>query len=119
MARGFVAGGANVLINITNDFWFGDTAAPIQHADMAVLRAVENGVPLVRCANTGISMIVDPWGRVSHRTATFVSAMIDTRVTPSRTTTYYVRHGEWLLRGILGVAGAWIVCATIAARTRT
>lgn len=116
VARRFVAKGAHFLVNITNDFWFGETAAAAQHADMAIFRAVENGVPLVRCANTGISMIVDPWGRVTHRTAIFVEATIDTRVTPSSATTFYTRHGEWLLRWVMGIAGAWIVCAAIASR---
>ncbi len=71
VARQLVREGAGVLVNITNDFWFGRTAGPAQHAEMAILRAVENRVPVVRCANTGISMIIDPWGRVRQETAVF------------------------------------------------
>jgi apolipoprotein N-acyltransferase len=58
---------AAFMVNITNDAWFGRSAAPRQHLAMAVLRSVENRLWLVRAANTGISAIVDPWGRVRAR----------------------------------------------------
>jgi apolipoprotein N-acyltransferase len=118
LSRQFVAEGANVLANITNDFWFGNTAAPVQHADMAIFRAVETRRPLLRCANTGISFVVDPFGRVTHRTRTFTEARIDTRVAPARETTFYVRHGEWILRGLLALAGASVMAGLAAPRRR-
>ncbi|HEY8369340.1 MAG TPA: nitrilase-related carbon-nitrogen hydrolase, partial [Thermodesulfobacteriota bacterium] len=62
--RRMVADGAQVLVNITNDAWFGRTAAPEQHLAQAVFRAVELKRPLVRAANTGISAIVAPSGRI-------------------------------------------------------
>ncbi|MEE9300450.1 MAG: apolipoprotein N-acyltransferase, partial [Alphaproteobacteria bacterium] len=55
------------LVNVTNDAWFGTTSGPFQHFASARLRAVEEGLPLVRAANTGISAIVDPYGRVVAR----------------------------------------------------
>ncbi|HEY8369860.1 MAG TPA: apolipoprotein N-acyltransferase [Thermodesulfobacteriota bacterium] len=64
LARRMVADGAQVLVNITNDAWFGRTAAPEQHLAQAVFRAVELKRPLVRAANTGISAIVAPSGRI-------------------------------------------------------
>jgi apolipoprotein N-acyltransferase len=118
LGRRFVRAGANMLINITNDFWFGDTAAPVQHADMAVFRAIESRVPLIRCANTGISMIVDPWGRITHRTGTFVEALVTARVAPGDAPSFYVRHGEWVLRWLGALIGAWIVTAAIATAGR-
>ncbi|MBD3236096.1 MAG: apolipoprotein N-acyltransferase, partial [Candidatus Eisenbacteria bacterium] len=82
MARGFVQRGARLLFNITNDFWFERTAGPVQHAEMVIHRAVENRVPIVRCANTGISFVVDPWGRVSHETGLFTQAAFVASVHP-------------------------------------
>ncbi len=114
LAREFVASGADLLVNITNDFWFGDTAAPIQHAEMAVFRAVETRTPLLRCANTGISMVVDRWGRVQRATDTFVEARIDVRVEPSRSGSFYVRHGEWFLRILMAAAGGLFVAWAVA-----
>lgn len=111
LARRFAASGTDILVNITNDFWFGDTAAPVQHAQMAIFRAVETRTPLVRCANTGISMVVDRWGRVSHATRTFVEAQVDVRVEPAGGRCFYVRHGEWLLRILMAAAGALGVAA--------
>jgi apolipoprotein N-acyltransferase len=65
--REAVAAGADVLVNITNDGWFGQTPGPYQHADMAILRAVENRRFLIRSANTGVTMIVDPVGRITQK----------------------------------------------------
>ncbi len=64
LAQKRVAEGANLLVNITNDAWFGDTPAPRQHLDATLLRAVEQGRWLVRAANTGISAVIDPKGRI-------------------------------------------------------
>lgn len=76
LSRTFVNDGARLLINITNDGWFGKISGPQQHNDMAILRTVENGVPLVRCANTGISMVVDKYGRVLKETSLFTRSFI-------------------------------------------
>ncbi|MBI4313907.1 MAG: apolipoprotein N-acyltransferase [Candidatus Omnitrophica bacterium] len=65
ISRNFIQRGARMLVTITNDAWFGDTAAPIQHAQTSVFRAVENRVPMVRAANTGYSCAIDPAGRVT------------------------------------------------------
>lgn len=72
LVRRFVKGGAQFLVNITNDAWFGRSAASAQHLSMAVFRAVENRVPLIRAANTGITAVVDPFGRVVQATDLFV-----------------------------------------------
>lgn len=64
ITREFVRKGANFVVNITNDAWFGDTAAPRQHLQSSVFRAVENRVPVIRAANTGISCFVDSTGKV-------------------------------------------------------
>lgn len=64
LSRRYVRQGVDFLVNITNDGWFGDTPGPVQHAQMCIMRTVENRRSLVRSANTGISMVVDPWGRI-------------------------------------------------------
>lgn len=71
ISRKFVRLGAQMLVNITNDGWFGKISGPQQHNDMAILRAVENCAPLFRCSNTGISMIVDGYGRIIKETSLF------------------------------------------------
>ena len=67
LARDDVRHGARWLVNITNDEWFGNSAALYQHAAMAPFRAVENHVPLARCANTGLTLIADANGRVTRQ----------------------------------------------------
>jgi apolipoprotein N-acyltransferase len=70
-ARSYKQSGTDLLINITNDAWFGRTSAPHQHLSMTVFRAVENRLYLVRAANTGISAIVDPRGMILSKTGLF------------------------------------------------
>ena len=65
LARDWTAGGANLLVNITNDAWFGRSSAPWQHLSMTVFRALENRRSLARSANTGISTVIDPLGRMA------------------------------------------------------
>jgi apolipoprotein N-acyltransferase len=92
--RGYVLAGADLLVNITNDAWFGDSAAPYQHLSMAVLRAVENGVYLVRAANTGISALVAPSGEILHQSDLFVEAVLSATMAPRSGGTFYTRRGD-------------------------
>ena len=92
--RRYVKDGAEFLVNITNDAWFGRSAAPAQHLAMAVLRAVENRRYLVRAANTGISAIVDPNGRIVRASNIFVPAVMTEQIRAERTHTFYTRYGD-------------------------
>ena len=74
-ARAEVLRGATWLVNVTNDEWFGKSAALEQHAAMAAFRAVEHRVPVARCANTGLTFFVDPYGRVLDPLPTFEDAV--------------------------------------------
>ncbi|MFQ5466355.1 MAG: apolipoprotein N-acyltransferase [Thermodesulfobacteriota bacterium] len=80
LARRYAARGAGLLVVITNDAWFGRTSAPYQHFEMAVMRAVENRTYLVRAANTGISGVIDPAGRVKRETSLFERTVFTERV---------------------------------------
>ena len=110
LARRFVKDGASLLVNVTNDAWFGRSAAPYQHLNMAVLRAVETRRYLVRAANTGISAVVDPYGRVLARGSLFVPEVILGKVGFRQGETFYVEYGYLLPRSmavvtlVLGVA---------------
>ncbi len=76
LVREFVLRGSELLTTITNDSWFGKTSAPYQHFAQASMRAIEEGRYLVRAANTGITGIVDPYGRVLERTGIFEQGMV-------------------------------------------
>lgn len=94
LARDAVANGADLLVNITNDGWFGDSPGPVQHNAMAIPRAVENGRYLVRSSNTGISMVVDPAGRIVTSLGLFEKGIVAARIRPGKGRTFYTRFGD-------------------------
>jgi len=94
LVRQFVAGGSELLTTITNDAWFGWTSAPYQHFTQASMRAIEEGRYLVRAANTGISGIVDPYGRVVVKSPVFQQAVLVGQVRFLRGSTPYARYGD-------------------------
>lgn len=93
-ARDYKREGAKLLVNITNDAWFGRTSAPIQHLSMTVFRAIENRLYLVRAANTGISAIIDPTGEIISRTGLFERTVLkgDVKIIDERTC--YTAYGD-------------------------
>ena len=103
LTRRFVAGGADFLVNITNDAWFGRTSAPYQHLAMATFRAVENRVPLVRVANTGFSAMVDADGTIRWRTGLFESAWRVDAISWVGIRTFYTRFGDVFVYGCMGL----------------
>jgi apolipoprotein N-acyltransferase len=103
--------GAEILVNITNDAWFGNTSAPYQHLSMATFRAVENRLYLVRAANTGVSAIIAPSGRIEARTPLFEKATLSGSVPLLDRNTFYSIYGDVFVYGcILGLILLW-VCA--------
>lgn len=95
LSRRDVRDGARFLVNITNDFWFGKSAGPAQHAYFPILRAVETRTPMIRCANTGHSFIVDAYGRTHGWTELFTPATLAAAVLPNDGGSLYVRLGDW------------------------
>ncbi len=94
LVRSFVNRGAQVITTITNDAWFGKSAAPYQHFSMAVFRAVENRVPIARAANTGISGFIDTKGRILAASGIFTEAYLTQTLVLGDTKSFYTRYGD-------------------------
>lgn len=104
LSRMLTEQGAGLLVNITNDAWYGRTSAPYQHFSMTVFRAIENRRSLVRAANTGISGFVHPSGRILSATPIYVEAA-DQRLLPVLSErSVYARWGDWFARICLVIA---------------
>jgi apolipoprotein N-acyltransferase len=116
LVRGVVAAGSELLTTITNDAWYGRASAPYQHFEQASLRAIEGGRYLVRSANTGISGIVDPYGRVVARTAIFEPAVLVAEARFLKTSTFYARHGDILAYAAVVMTAALLVLARRSSR---
>ncbi|MBU4010487.1 MAG: apolipoprotein N-acyltransferase [Proteobacteria bacterium] len=104
LARAQVKNGADLLVNMTNDAWYGTTSAPYQHFSMAVFRAVENRRTLVRAANTGISGFIDPAGRIIESTNLFEDVAITRKVPILTGITFYTRFGDLFAFACLAIA---------------
>lgn len=94
--RRFAKNGAELLINISNDGWFGHSSAPTQHLMMARVRAVENHRWLLRCTNTGFTVDVDPYGRIVAQLPRFTRGQLDAPYDFRSDLTLYTRFGDWL-----------------------
>jgi apolipoprotein N-acyltransferase len=92
------------LVNVTNDGWFGMSPGPYQHLQQARVRAIEQGLPLVRAANTGISAVVDPLGRIVRSLPLGTEGVIDSGLPQALPPTLYVRAGDGFAGLLLGVA---------------
>ena len=82
------------LLNVTNDGWFGETSGPYQHLAQARLRAIEEGLPLVRAANTGISAVIDPYGRIIASLPLGTEGTLDGELPGALPPTVYARYGD-------------------------
>jgi len=113
LARASARAGADFLLNLTNDAWFGESAAQWQHAWNAMFRAVENGLPLVRCANNGLTCWFDPAGRLrglEDRSRERVygpgAHLIELELPADAPPTFYRRHGDMFGWGCVGWSAA-------------
>ena len=108
LMREFPRRGAEAIVNITNDGWFGSSSAPYQHLRMAAVRAVESRRYLIRAANTGISAIIDPYGNVVSRTSLGERTSLEGTAGYRTDMTVYVRYGDVFAIGV-GLAAAVFV----------
>jgi apolipoprotein N-acyltransferase len=92
-----VRAGAEVLVNITNDAWFGPTSAPYQHFAFYIFRAIETDRYLLRAANTGISAVIDPRGRTVARSGIFKEDVINGKFSLRQSETVYVKYGDYFV----------------------
>lgn len=109
--RHFTERGADFLVVITNDSWWGRTPGPRQHLQMSVLRAIENRRSIARAANGGISAFIDPYGRILFETGLFVQTQVSFRIPVTGYMSFYARHGDvfskfCLLLGVLPVVAS-------------
>ncbi|MDR0303329.1 MAG: apolipoprotein N-acyltransferase [Chitinispirillales bacterium] len=95
--RNRINSGANFLVNITNDGWFGKTTAPFQHAEMSRVRAIENGVGMIRCANSGISFSVDCYGKYLSKTDLYRREIVEMPIAKPLESTIYRKFGDWFV----------------------
>ena len=110
ITRALMEQSPDFLVNTTNDAWFGTTAAPYQHLAMVTMRAVESGRAVVRAANTGISGLIEPNGRIARATPLFETVAFVVAVPLRQGQTPYARYGDLLLYGcalFLGVTHYW------------
>ncbi|MFY9270591.1 MAG: apolipoprotein N-acyltransferase [Candidatus Manganitrophaceae bacterium] len=94
VVRRFAQNGAAIMTTITNDAWFGDSAAPDQHFSMVVFRAVENRIPFARAANTGISGFIDAHGRILKQSPLFTETALTEGLHPGIRRTFYTAYGD-------------------------
>ncbi len=107
----FVRNGAEIMIIITNDAWWGNTAGHRQHFGFAHLRAIETRRSIARSANTGISAFIDQRGDAHQATAYWVPAVIKGTINANDKLTFYVKHGDYIARFLSYLAGILIITA--------
>ena len=107
LVRQFAANGAEFLVTITNDGWFGNSSAPAQHFAMVVFRSVENHLAFARAANTGITGAIDPFGRIIRATPLFTEEAVQVTIPAWQPRTFYSRHGDVFAYGCV------VICALL------
>lgn len=113
LARKFALDGAQIFVTVTNDGWFLDSAGSRQHVLQALFRCVETKLPMVRAANTGVSCVIDPFGRIGNRKDDgqgILFSQVNVPTNPRKT--FYTRYGEVFSYACLALTGfycAWLV----------
>lgn len=109
LVREFVLKGAEMLVIVTNDAWYDGTIAPDQHAYIAVLRALEHRMPVVRCANSGVSCIIAPDGEIITAAPNPSQATLIAEIQTGNEGTFFTRYGDWF--PLLMIAGVIVFLA--------
>jgi apolipoprotein N-acyltransferase len=119
LSRAFVREkGANLLVNLTNDAWYGKTVAPWQHARLAQWRAIETRRSLLRVTNTGVTSVINARGEIVEALPIFTPAVLKTQIEVLEGETFYVRFGDWFAWGVIFLS-ALIVLIHCICRSRS
>jgi apolipoprotein N-acyltransferase len=113
LVRKFAATGAGVLVNISDDGWYGNSSAPFQHFEMARFRAIENGRFLLRGTNNGITAIVDPYGRIRKEIPRNQSGILTGHFRYLSKKTFYTEHGDVFAWSCIAVAAGMILALMV------
>jgi apolipoprotein N-acyltransferase len=112
LMREAVRQGSELLTTITNDAWYGESSAPFQHFEMAAMRAIEQGRYLVRAANTGITGIVDPYGRVLARTRLNETTVVVGEARFVQAKTLYATMGDRVAHAALALTALALIASS-------
>lgn len=113
LVRKFAAKGASVLVNISDDGWYGDTAAPFQHFEMARFRAIENGRFVLRGTNNGITAIIDPYGRIRKQISRNQRGILTGHFRYLSEKTFYTEYGDVFAWSCVVVAAGIVLLMTM------
>lgn len=113
ISRDFVRNGADVLVNLTNDAWYGFSSAPYQHLALSVFRAVENRRYMIRSTNTGVSAVISPTGDVLMDSPLFEQSVMVTAIKPLRSLSFYTAHGDWFAYACVAYSVLGLIIATV------
>ncbi len=102
-----LAAQSDLLLTVSNDAWFGHSIGPLQHLQMAQMRALEAGRWMVRATNNGVTVLIDPRGQITERIPAFKEAVLYGEVTPMQGLTPYLRWRSWPLIVICALLLGW------------
>jgi apolipoprotein N-acyltransferase len=115
--RAAISGGANLMVNVTVDAWYGDSAEQSQHLMLAAIQSALHGIPMLRATTTGISAVVDARGQITSRTGVFTRESLVTEARPMRLPGSYTRKGEWLAWGSVMASAALLLASLLRQRS--
>jgi apolipoprotein N-acyltransferase len=112
-----LAAQSNILLTVSNDTWFGSSIGPLQHLQMAQMRALEAGRWMIRATNNGMTVLIDPRGQISAQLPQFEQGVLYGEVVPMQALTPYLRWRSWPLVILCGLLFAWALLASRMAKT--
>lgn len=116
--RQFADNGAQVLLNISNDGWYGDSGAYAQHLNQTRMRAIENDRWLLSTTDTGVTAAIDPWGRVAARIPRKTRTALVAPYALTSVTTFYTRHGDWFACGCAIISAGAVLARLVRPKNR-